>query len=266
MKQESLISPPIAGAARSLDFAYPSPQIQSVGNLSVGIQWINRQSLTTWDMGTTTGFGVPPAGAGWQMYKGRVAHRQTGSGTSGGFYMTGGPFAIYFPQERQGGAFVDDFACWRIAATLAFDAGLGAGDTGLEIGPAINYDMVTGTPPGFRLGPSGPATIALQVRQNGGGALTVNQDVVAGIDTTDWHVYELRFIGATERNDAVLRALVDGVRVAAFNWGAGTLLPNWGNGASLGYMIGVGNRGATGTYIAQCGLQVAAASSEAGLL
>jgi hypothetical protein len=245
---------------------YPAPQINAIGNFAVGLQWLNRQAFTTWDMGTVTVFGGPPAGSGWTVYKGRYAHRQTGNGVSGGFYLTGSNFAIYFPQEQQGGAFTDDFRCWRVAAIMAFDAGLGSGDTGIEVGPGLNYDIVVGTPPGFRLAPFSGSTIGLQVRQNGGGAFTINQVVASNIDTTEWHCYELRFIGATDRRDALLKAFVDGRQVFQASWGAGTLLPNWANGTSEGYMVGNGNRGANGCWIANCGIQISAASTEAGLV
>lgn len=267
MPRDVAISPPIRGAARTLDWTYPSPQIQAAGTVAVGIQWINRQGLAILDTGTVTGFGIPPAGSGWTLYKGRMAHRQTGSGTSGGFYRTGGDFAIYFPTLAEQAKFNDDFRCWRIVAIMAFDLGLGSGDTGLEISPSgFNYDIVVGTPPGFRIAPFSPTEIGLQVRQNGGGAFTVNQVVASGLDITEWNAYEIRFIGATRDADASMQAFVNGRRVASFSWGAGTLLPGFANGTGLGYMIGVGNRGATGTYIAQCGLQVSAAASAQGLV
>lgn len=266
-REESVITPPIRGAARTLDMCYPSMQTQTVGDASPGINWIDRQGLTFQDRGTVTNFGVPPAGSGYDLYRGRVSYKQTGNGTAGGFYLTGTEFAVYFPQNKVGGAFQDDSLCWRMVAILAFDSsGLGAGDTGLEIGPAINYDMVTGTPPGFRLGPSAVNAVSLQIRQNGGGAFTVNQVVANPTAVDDWHAYEMRFVGATDKNDAVFKAFFDGVQVASQQWGAGTLLPSWANGASMGYMIGVGNRGANATYIAKMGLQVFSSATEAGLL
>jgi hypothetical protein len=263
---EQTISPIIRGAGRSLDMSYPAPQIQVEGNNAIGIEWTNRQAYTIWDMGTVTGFGAPPAGSGWKMYKGRIAHRQTGDGVSGGFYLTGSNFTITFGQNKSGaGAYADDFRCWRVTLIAAFDGGVGTGDTGLEIGPALNYDIRTGTPPGFRLGPGSAANTLLQIRRNGGGAFTVDQQVAA-LDVTEWHMYEMRFIGATDKNDAIFRAFVDGAQVASFSWGAGTLLPFFANGSSFGYMIGVGNRGTSGVYTAMNGLSVQAAPTEAALL
>lgn len=267
VRLESLISPPIRGAARTQDTSYPSMQTQTVGDVSVGINFIDRQQLLNQDRGTTTNFGVQPAGSGWDLYRGRVTNKITGSGTSGGFYLTGSEWAIYFPQNKVGGNFQNDMRCWRVVAILAYDStGLGAGDSGLEIGPALNYDMVTGTPPGFRLGPFAPGSIGVQVRQNGGGAFTINQAVAAVADVADFHAYEMRFIGATDKLDAVFKCFVDGTQVFAASWGAGTLLPNWANGASLGYMVGIGNRGGNAAFIPKLGLQIASAATEDGLL
>lgn len=265
-RQETVISAPIRGAARSLDMSFPSPQTETVGNVAQGIQWFNRQGITVWDMGSQTAFGVPPAGSGWGTYKGRVAHKTTGSGTSGGFYRTGNNFGIYFPQTKQAGVFRDDFACWRVMGILAFDgSSLGAGDIGLEVAPNFNYDIVVGAPPGFQLAPTAAGAVSLRVSRNGGGVFTVNQ-VVANVDVNEWHAYEMRFIGATDTVDGVFKAFVDGAQVAQFSWGAGTLLPGWTNGGGAGYMVGVGNRGAAATYICKNGLQIAAAPTEAALL
>lgn len=265
-RAEVTISPPIPGGARTIDRTYPSPQTQIFGNVAVGIQWLDRQGLSIQDEGTVTGFGVPPQPSQWMMWKGRQAFRFSGSGASGSFYLTGGNFAVFFPQNRGGGSFVEETRCWRITMLAAFDVALGAGDLGLEVGPGLNYDMVTGTPPGFQIAPTGAAAFGVRVRQNGGGAFTVNQALPGVYDITEWNLLEMRFIGATDTTDAVFKTLINGVPLTSFNWGAGTLLPDWGNGITLGYSIGVGNRGATAGYLAACGLSVNAAATEGGLL
>jgi hypothetical protein len=265
MPRETVINPPLKGAARTIDMAYPAPQSFPAG-AGLGIQWFNRQGFTPWDMGTTTSFGAPPAGSGTILYRGRVAIRVTGSGTSGGFYSLGGNLNINFPQDQLTAAFNDDVACWRVMAILAYDAGLGSGDTGLEVGANINYDVIAATSPGFRLGPSGPTSAAFQVRQNGGGALTINQTVSTTIDTTDWNAYELRFIGATDKRPGLVKAFLNGAQVSQASWGPGTVLPGWANGAQVGYRVCIGNRGATGVYIPLVGLQLSAAATEDGLL
>lgn len=262
---EQTISPILRGAGRALDMSYPAPQLFADANASPGIQWINRQSYESWDQGTITAFGGA-ASPNWTMYKGRIANRMPGSGVSGQFYLTGSTFAILFPQNRSGRTlYNDDFRCWRICYIGAMDGGVGTGDTGLEIGPGLNYDMRVGTPPGFRLGPGSANDVRLSVRQNGGGAFTIDQ-VVANVDVTEWNMYEMRFIGATAQNDAVFRAFVNGVQVFSASWGAGTLLPGFANGSSFGYMVGIGNRGTTGVYFAINGLTIQAAPTEASLL
>lgn len=269
--RETVINPPVRGAQRSVDTTFPSPQAQTIGTVSLGLNWIDRQGFAVQDRGTNTTVGAPPGGGGWDLYRGRIGNKMTGSGApSGSFYLSGAPLQmINFFQNgpgNVGGAFEDDFSCWRILAILAFDgSGLGSGDLGLEVGANLNYNIITALGPGFRLAPTAAGQISFQVRQSGGGGLTINQ-VVANVDVNDWHAYELRFIGATSTADAVVKALVDGVQVASAGYGAGTLLPNWGNGAVVGYSIGIGNRGANAAFVAAMGLQVSAAATEAGLL
>lgn len=265
---ESVVSPPVRGAGRSFDISYPSPQLENNGNLAQGLEWINRQGISIFGQGTVTGFGIPPAGSGWTTYRGRFAHRQTGSGTSGGFYKTGSNFDMYFPQTRAsiGGNFNDDFRCWRVLGILAFDgSALGAGDIGIEVSPPANYDMIVGLTPGYRVAPTAAGAISFQVRQTSGAAFTVNQ-VVANVDVNDWHAYELRFIGATATADGVCKCFIDGILKASFNYGVGTLLPSWANGGAIGYQLSNGNRGAASVYICKNGLQVAASATEQGLL
>jgi hypothetical protein len=129
-----------------------------------------------------------------------------------------------------------------------------------------NYSILAATFPGFRVGPGSGSTIVFQVRQTDGGLLTINNTVASGLDTTNWNAYEIRFIGATPTTEAVVKVLVNGVQVAQALYGAGTLLPGFLRGTSAGYGIGVGNRGATGSYVPLCGVQIAAAPTESALL
>lgn len=262
-------SAPVRGAARTLDITWPSPQLQTVGTVAIGINYLDRQGMTISDRGTTTTFGVQPAGSGWLLYRGRIANKITGSGTSGSFHTSGDVF--YFPQNKLATLFQDDLVCWRITSICAVDStGLGSGDCGgIEVGANNQFNLkASNANPGFRLAPTAANQISVQVRQNGGGAFTIDQvvkDLGAGT-VDDWHMYEMRFIGATNARDAIFRCFVDGVQVFSASWGAGTLLPAWGNGAILGYQWATGNRGATATFHAQCGVCVSAATSEAALL
>lgn len=273
-RTETAITPPSRGSGRTLDIAYPQNITVVPGTAGMGTTWINRQAMSTFVVGGETGVGAPPAGSGWTTYRGRIAYKQTGSTgpQTGGFYGTGGAttFAIYFPQLRNGSSgYNDDYRCWRVTAILAVDAVTPAADSGLEVGPAMNMDMISGTPAGFRLGPSDASLTQarISVRQTPALALTVDQ-VINNIDVRDWHVYEMRFIGATSTRDAVFKALIDGTQVFTANWGAGTLLPDLtGLGGTTGYRITVGNRGIVGnTYLAMLGVTVSAAPSESALL
>lgn len=277
-RAEAAVSPTSRGGGRTLDFSYPHNALIVPGTVGMGTTWINRQAYGTYVMGSEAGIGAPPAGSGWTTYKGRVCYKQTGSTgpQTGGFYQTGaGPFAIYFPTLRQGSStYNEDFRCWRVAAIIAVDAVTASADSGLEIGPNVQHDFLSGTPAGFRVGPSGTSTALARVsaRQTAGLAITIDQTfaTVGGIaiDVTDWHCYEMRFIGATSSRDGVFKALIDGNVVLSANWGAGTLLnTDFTGGGQVGYRITVGNRGIVGsTYLAMCGLTVAAAATEAALL
>lgn len=261
-------TPPVRGAGRTVDIVWPAPTLLTVGTISIGISYLDRQGVCINDRGTLSTFGVQPAGSGWTLYRGRIANKITGSGTSGSFHLGGDTF--YFPQNRLATLFNDDLACWRIACMSATDtsAGVGTGDPGgVEVGSANNFNLrASAANPGYRLGPTSNTQISCQVRQNGGGAFTIDQVVATVADVADYHLYEMRFIGATNARDGIFRCFVDGQQVFSASYGAGTLLPSWGNGATLGYTWGAGNRASTAVYIPICGLQVSAASSEAALL
>jgi hypothetical protein len=200
------------------------------------------------------------------VYKGRQAYKQTGDGTSGGYYTTTSAFTMYFPQDRQPVAFQEDALCYRVTAIVAYDLGIGSGDVGLEVGASNNYNIITASAPGFQMAPVSATHFGVRVRQNGGGPLTVDKVIPIVVDIREWNMLEFRFLGATVFNPAAFKAFLNGVPVASYAWGPGTLLPAWANGTVTGYSIAVGNRGAVATYIASCGLAVASASTEAGLL
>lgn len=267
-RQESMVTPPVRGASRTSDFAWPINTLQAVGSVAIGTTFTSRQGVGFSTEGQITGFGVPPAGSGYTTYRGRVCHKQTGSGTSGGFW-TSDTLNIQFPTLATsiGGNYIDDFRCWRMLAIYAIDsAGIGSGDVGLEVGPRNNYTMISALGAGIRLGPTAAGAISLQIRTTAGAALAVDT-VAANVDVADWNAYEMRFIGATSTTDAAFKAFVNGRQIGgAFTFGAGTVLPTFFNGTTIGYQIGMGNRGATAVYIAQCGLQISASATEAGLL
>ena len=261
-------TPPVRGAGRTVDITWPAPNLQTNGTISIGITYLDRQGIGTGDRGTLSSFGVQPAGSGWTLYRGRVANKITGSGTSGSWHTGGDTF--YFPQNRLSTLFQDDLCCWRITSICAVDtsAGVGTGDPGgLEVGSNNAFNLRASLAnPGYRLGPTSATQISCQVRQNGGAAFSIDQVVATVADVADWHMYEMRFIGATNARDGIFRCFVDGVQVFSASYGAGTLLPSWGNGAILGYTWATGNRASTATYHPMNAIQVSAATSEAALL
>lgn len=272
-RTETVITAPSRGSGRTFDIAYPQNITVVPGTVGMGTTWMNRQAYSTYVAGGETGIGAPPAGSGWTTYRGRVAYKQTGSTgpQTGGFFGTGaGTFAIYFPTLRQGASdYNDDFRCWRVVCICAVDAITASADSGIEVGPNMNMDMISGSPVGLRLGPSGTSLMKARVsaRQVAGGALTIDQEI-NNIDVQEWTAYEMRFVGATATRDAVFKAFINGTPVFSANWGAGSLLPNFtGLGGTIGWRITVGNRGIVGnTYLPLLGLQVSAASTEGGLL
>lgn len=264
---ETTISKQPAGAQRTMDFYFPSNQLYTVGTTSIGNTWNDRQATIQYGMGTVTGIGAPPAGSGWTTYRGRIAHKQTASAGTGGFFASDSNFGIHFPQLKSGlgGLFQDDFRCWRIVLVAAYDHGiLNNTDLGLEVGPGFNYNILVTPNSGLAVRPSSNTTAG--VVASTGGAPTIQQDVATGLDVADWNAYEMRIIGATLTTDAIWKVFINGVHVFEESWTGGRL-PTMASGASLGYSVGVGNRGATtAAYTAIAGLHVSAAATEEGLL
>lgn len=270
-RTETVVTPTPKGAGRSLDWMFPANILQVFTN-ALGNTWINRQGTILTTMGSNTGFGVPPAGSGWTVFKGRIAHRQTAGGGGGGFFKTDGSFGLSFPQTKDaaGANYLDDFRCWRLVYIAAYDASISgfqlASDGCLEVGAGFNFDVITGVNDGLGIRPTGNGSVGVFARK--GGALTINQNVVtSGVDTRDYNAYEMRLIGATPTLEAVWKCFLNGRPVFSASWGAGTLLPTLANGASLAYSIGLGNRGlADSVYTAMNGLHVIAAATEDALI
>lgn len=271
MRIETTISQPPRGGGRVLDISYPDNRSIVPGSSGMGQTWINRQAYGTYTEGSESGFGVPPAGSGWTIYRGRIAHKQNGLNlpTGGATYSTGGgSFAIYFPTLRQGASvYSEDFRCWRVALICAIDTVTATGGSGLEVGPNNNLDIRTGASVGFALGPSQIAQnrANLLVKQVGVG-ITVNQEIVIA-DSFDYNCYEMRFIGATATKDAIFKAFVNGTQVFAANWGVGSLLPDLIAAGFGGFRVSTGNRNQNGsTYTPLVGLSIAAGPTEASLI
>lgn len=279
MRTETVVEPLIRGAGRSLDIAFPANNSQAVGTNAVGNLWVNRQGSTTFNMGSSTTAGGGGGGDSWKLYRGRICFNWHELNPQASWFFTGnqanGLFPCQFPTQNggDGGAFSDDFRCWQITAICAFSNpqpdGTG-GQNGLEMGPIVDgYDVFFNAvgSAGVRFGPGPDGTkFSVQARQVTNGAFTLNQTVVTGTDITDWHALTIRLIGATNANEAVCRFLFDGNVVLSVPFGPGTVLPSISAGTTQGgWGIAFGCKILGDAYLAQNGLQVCAASTEAAL-
>lgn len=268
-RTEVVIQPSPRGAARTLDASFPSFILQTLTNAALGGNFISRQTQIQFNLGANTSAGGGSTSQ-WVYNKGRVCYRWSGTGLSANYWTSGaagGSFAISFPMLRSGvgGTFQDDYRCWRIMMTLAVDAGfLTTGDNGLTLGPASDFNVVVAANDGLCFRPTSNSTYGVFIRQ--GGAVTFNADVATGLDVTLFNTVEFRIIGATATTDAVVKAYVNNVQRQSWAFGAGTILPGFANGASIGWNLGVGNRGSPAIYLPMGGLRIIAAATEDGLL
>ena len=276
---ETVVEPLIRGAGRSLDISFPANIIQTVGNNTLGNLWVNRQGFTTFNMGSSTTAGGGGANDRYQTYRGRIAFKWSNTNPAASWFFTGsqanGLFPCQFPTQNggDGGFFSDDFRCWQVTAISAYSNPMPdgtAGQNGLVMGPLVDgYDVFFNAvgAAGIRFGP-GPdaASFSVQARQVTNGAFTANQTVVTGTDITDWHALTIRMVGATNTNEAVVRFIFDGNTVLSLPFGAGTVLPSISGGTVQGgWGIAFGCKILADAYLAQNGLQVVAASTEAAL-
>jgi hypothetical protein len=261
---------------------FPAFQAQDLNSLGVFTDASSRQT----DMGTGNGFantttGVPPAGQGGQVYKGRACWALT-SNTGTGRTVSGG-HTFMGTQRSAGNAQVLglwDWACWEFSAILAFDALPGpvaaTGQLGLQYGSGNWTQTMFGTAPtqsGFTFGPVDTGVLGVRVRTTDGGAVT-SQNVATGNspDHTEFHRYAIRLISASGSSEALAKFLVDGKVLLTLSWGAGTILPNQVNtfvAPRLGFTPSITNlncnAATTRMYVADNSAQVVAAPTEAAL-
>lgn len=263
-RQDSIVSAPTRGAARTLDASMPSGRLQTLTNSSLGFTFIDRQTILSTDMGANVSNGGTSQ---WTYHNGRVCYRWSGTGLQANYYVSDSTFGISFPMLKSGygGQFQDDYRCWRIMMTLAVDTGfITTGDNGLTLGPAVDFNTVVAANDGLCFRPTSNTSFGVFIRQSG--AITFNADVATNVDVTQFNTIEFRIIGATNTTDASLKAFVNGVQRQTWSWGAGSILPTFVNGTQLGWNVGCGNRGSPAIYLASGGLRVIAAATEAGLL
>lgn len=282
MRAETVIGPNSPGAGRSYSYSWPPQEFIAAGSQPTLSTLYRPNAFSLINQITNGTGGAPPGPQGATFYRGLHCYRVTADATSVRVFQpiatSGAPYQAYFPIVRPTLANLDrldGFACWRVAALLAFDNPAGAvpGDLGITWCPGLNTTPRFGES-GVTFGVTNTSTVNLTVVQVDGGARTFDQNVPAGStpDVTNWHLYELRALGATRATEATLKACIDGRTVFTLPWGPGTVLPGLQSGvagANLGYRWSLSNRGGaaftTAVYVASSGIQIAAAPTETDL-
>lgn len=179
--------------------------------------------------------------------------------------------------ERTAGMVNDEYSCFSIRATLAWDniANASISDIGLAMFCGnLNNQLFSAAPKnsGITFGPTDIATIALRAMK--GGATTVNEVVAAGLTPTltNWNTFELRCVSGSPTSDPVMFGLINGQPVTQkYSWTAAVgLLPPPNVYGQHGYLLGVGcaNPNANANLIHQYIHEICwtAAGSEAALI
>lgn len=262
---ETAVSKFPSGSGRTVDWLYPAQDANRSSNASN----LNIQSRLTGD-GSVQALGAVGTGtATFAVHNGvpcvNVATTAVANGIS---YASDNVWACKAILTKGHGmpASYNAYACWRYAATIAFDVVPASSyDYGFELilggngtFPFILQSVIGGM--GFCRRPSGSVSLIIQ-----GAGLNEFPITTPGFDPTVFHQYELRVISAGKTNEAVFRSFVDGVPFQSFGWGAGTILPSYiGTGGTYG---GICNKAPTaGVRLWVYDVQVSASSSEAGLL
>lgn len=274
MRGETVIGPGSPGAGRSLSYSWPPQEfIAATAQPTLSMMYRPNPFSVINQMLNGVG-GAPPDPQGAIFYRGVHAYRVTADATSVRVFQpittAGAPWSAYWPIIKPPADMgtTDAFLCWRFAALLAFDNPPGAvvGDLGLTLCPGLNTTPRLAAEAGIAWGPVNTGAIGLTVVQADGGARTFDQACASNPDIANWHLYELRALGATHNREATLQACIDGQVKFSLPWGAGTVLPGLQSGAAginLGYRWSLSNRGGspftTAVYVASSGIQVSAA-------
>lgn len=238
------------GAGRLVDVSWPMPGTLFASTGAVG-ESFTRQGFHQSLLGST---GQSPGDSTIEYYKGRVAVKF--NAPTGRAYQ-GGP--IFHPaQEANGPDEPTDSFCWRVKALMAFDPALGAGDTGLWFTRAGDDTFwFLGTGRGFALRPVGPSTIRMYSRIAVGAGFQMSDDLDIVVDTSEYNMYEARFIGGSEAVPPVVKVYINGILVNTYGYDflpTGPLIPNVGSASGGVNWLAIG------------GVNMAAARDEASLL
>lgn len=232
----------VTGAACSLRLRWPQDNGGGGGNNGVA-----HLGTTPTQQFTVTSFA---AGTEQQtLFQGcsSTAFQSTAAAGNGfGIFWSGR--ASWFT-EQVGGPLVNDFCCWSIRATIAYDAPGGASllDHGIFIFAGSNNTMFSAAPnAGIQLGCTGPAEFRMRAVRQNGGAVTVNDVVAAGLTPNPalYNTLELRVISGSNTQDPVVFGLINNVVVTprrSWTAVAGILPPPNIVAGQLGYQLGVIN-------------------------
>src|SRR5262249_51556431 len=157
-RQERLVSAAPRGSARSMDYTFAPTWLNITGDAAFSNDVVDRPGQAR----NTMLFGVGGGGAGtqWGFNKGRAAYKLVGAAGSTGVIAAGSTFRAGWKTVVGGGAPLPgdpaDYACWRFAAVLAWDAAANnpvATDFGFGIGPAFNGDVFQANTLGMMIQP-----------------------------------------------------------------------------------------------------------------
>ena len=264
-------------------FAIANSQIPGAGS-SLRLRWpgiLNSQLSLGAKLGPAAGnYTVTNTGGfsvGAVLYKGMAA-LQFGSNNTAWSWTGVANFS--WMTERPVAPLTLDHNCYSLRVNAAFvTTGPLVGDYGLLIGCGGNLNnsqmnhFGAATNAGICFGPTDVGTISMRARRTNVGALTLNDVIKTGFDTTQWHTYELRIVTGSPSSDPVLFGLIDGIVVTPrYSWTAAAGLlpnPNQGQGSQpFGYTFGWTNQ--TGLAVGASNMNVrealiTAAQSEAFL-
>jgi hypothetical protein len=275
---ETVVNAIPRGSARTMDYIFAPPWIDTVGTAAFGIDLIDRPGQVRNSALFVVGGGA--AGTQWGVYKGRAAYRLTGTGVSTGVVAVGNTVKMGWKTLAGGATLVGsplDYACWRVSFIMAQEQiALGPPqirDYGVGIGPGFNGDIFQANNAGMMITARSPATndMGIMVRQVGGGAITLDQPFAhqaANFDYREWNHFDVRFVSATATTAGFCRVVVNGIQEAVLGYGPGSILFDPTNGGTaLACTLGFSVRTIVGAiWIPKCGICVSASSSEQGLL
>lgn len=214
-----------AGAGRTLDIAFPDFDDYGVNGTayplaagSRGRGGAARTGLNYAQSQTVTGTGTVTyaTGDGWNGRGGVLLF----PGAAGFAKLTPG----WAMNPALGAAAVngylnDPYSCFRTLAVLSFNIGnavAGVRETGwVWQAHNVGTETLRGGAAGFGFIQTGADEISFARRAGvgGGGGLLTTVPVLQAAEILDWHVYEIRIIGATPTKNAQVKAFIDGRQV-----------------------------------------------------